>query len=422
MVWALFISYQPLWISTVPYVEEDMTLKWVFQQINDPKHTYYKNSVIIDFTVVPARPKLDRVRQFIFQQMGIAMCDIKTLQTRIIKAHVIIEVASAKLAEELAYAHNLKHTVDYEGELFQIPVYTADNIKEIRVFDLPCQMPNSVIVKNLSAYGEVIFIRNDVWKDMFAGITNGTRLVRMKLHKEIPSYVAMQGAMSFITYNGQTRTCKYCAFPLHIGQTCAQNKEKVLGGGLTAAEIMQLPGTSAPLPPKPTAPGTIPPFGSNPEGNNAQPGRPAPAGATNPTVPAIQSQEDNAKTDDPNAYESEEDDTSSIESLPEGLQLEMESAPTNFDTSSDAQPQLSNSTATNQQMELDSAPTDRDISPDISTQMTSDTTTECPNTRQTRARDGSSVSIRGKPPASGGKRPGSPEQDESKRRSRQQKH
>lgn len=156
---------------------------------------YYKNSLVIDFTVVPARPKLDRVREFVFDQMGIEMSRIKNVQTRIIKAHVVIEVESAELAEELVATHNLQHSVVHEGKQYHIPVYTADNIKEIKVFDLPCQMPNSVIAKHLAKFGEVISIKNDVWKDVFAGVANGTRFVRMKLHKQIPSYVAMSGAL-----------------------------------------------------------------------------------------------------------------------------------------------------------------------------------------------------------------------------------
>lgn len=163
------------------------------------------------------------------------------------KALVVIEVDSAQLAEELMNKHNLKHSIEHEGMPHQIPVYTADNISEIRVFDLPCQMPNSIIAKNLSAYGEVISIRNDVWKDVFTGLANGTRFVRMKLHKQIPSYVVMAGLTSFITYNGQTRTCRYCAYNLHLGKTCAQNKKEVLEGELTAAQLISLPGPAKPI-------------------------------------------------------------------------------------------------------------------------------------------------------------------------------
>lgn len=202
---------------------------------------YYKNSLVIDFTVVPIRPKLERVRDFIFNQMGIDISVIKNLQTRIIKAHVVMEVETAELAEKLVNEHNMKHTIENEGELYRIPVYTAENIKEVRVFDLPCQMPNSIIIKSLSTFGEVISIRNDVWKNIFTGLGNGTRFVRMKIQKPIPSYVMMGGVMSYITYNGQTRTCKHCAFPLHIGKSCSQNRKDIVEKGNSVAEIIQLP-------------------------------------------------------------------------------------------------------------------------------------------------------------------------------------
>lgn len=145
---------------------------------------------------------------------------IENLQASITKAQVFVEVESVKLAEEIVAKHNLKHTIELEQMEYAIPLFTADNAVEVKVHDLPPRMPNDLIVKQLLGYGEVLSIKNGVWKEYFPGKANGIRIFRMKIRKPIPSYITVEGETAYVMYRNQIRTCKHCTRELHIGKTC----------------------------------------------------------------------------------------------------------------------------------------------------------------------------------------------------------
>lgn len=97
---------------------------------------YRKNSFVIDLSVLPARPKLDTVGDLVFKQMSLNISEVKNLQTLFTKAQVIIETVSETRAEEIVDVHNLKHSLDHDGKKYQIPIFTYENTKEVRIQDL----------------------------------------------------------------------------------------------------------------------------------------------------------------------------------------------------------------------------------------------------------------------------------------------
>lgn len=106
---------------------------------------FRKNSTVIDFSVMPVRPKLNVVQEFLFKQMSLDMSLVKNLQTSITKSHVIIELDSAATAENVVMLHNMKHILEHDKQLYHIPVHPTDNAIEVKVYDLPPHMPNILI-------------------------------------------------------------------------------------------------------------------------------------------------------------------------------------------------------------------------------------------------------------------------------------
>lgn len=202
---------------------------------------YRKNSFVIDFSVMPVRPKLNVVQDFIFAKMSLDMSVVKNLQTSITKSQVIIEVDSAATAENIIIQNSLKHSVEYEQQLYPIPVHSADNAVEVRVYDLPPQMPNQLIASHFSAYGKVLSVKDDVWKEYFPGVPNGVRIVRMEIQKPIPSYVPVAGELAYVLHINQVKTCKHCAQKVHIGKSCSAARKETssqINAGRTLAEIV----------------------------------------------------------------------------------------------------------------------------------------------------------------------------------------
>lgn len=209
---------------------------------------YRKNAVVIDFGVVPTRPKIDKVRDFVFQQMCIDITKIKSLQTKMTNGQVIIETDSAELTEQLISEHHLKHRFTIDGKSYLIPVQSIDDTREVRIYDLPPQMPNKMIATHFSTYGQVTSIKDETWKEHFPGVLTGTRILRMKLRKHIPSYVEVAGETSYVSYRCQIRTCKHCVRPLHIGKSCVEARSESgesVNKRLTLAEVVQT--TSPPI-------------------------------------------------------------------------------------------------------------------------------------------------------------------------------
>lgn len=209
---------------------------------------YRKNAVVIDFGVVPTRPKIDKVRDFVFQQMCLDISRIKSLQTKMTNGQVLIETDSAELAEQLISEHHLKHKLTIDGKSYLIPVQSIDNTREVRIYDLPPQMPNKMIETHFSTYGQVTSIKDETWKEHFPGVLTGTRIIRMKLRKHIPSYVEVAGETSYVSYKGQIRTCKHCVRPLHMGKSCVEARKESgesVNKRLTLAEVVQ--STSPPI-------------------------------------------------------------------------------------------------------------------------------------------------------------------------------
>ena len=90
-------------------------------------------------------------------------------------------------------AHNDKCAIVIDSNKYRISVIAPYNAIGIRVYDLPPQMPNNLIVQHFSRYGELVSLKEETWKDFFGEFPNGVRVLRMKLSKQIPSYVPIDG-------------------------------------------------------------------------------------------------------------------------------------------------------------------------------------------------------------------------------------
>lgn len=188
------------------------------------------------------RPTIEQVSDFLFKQLSLDMSKVKNLQPCISKSQVIIEMESAELAEQIAADHDQKHSLQLDdGTKVLIPIRLEGDTLEVRVHDLPPYLPNEMIRKLLSSYGEVMSITDDVWKKHFPGVPNGTRVVKMKINKQIPSYLPIDGEVAYIKYTNQLRTCKHCTRPLHVGRTCTEVRKELsnINNRLTLAQVVE---------------------------------------------------------------------------------------------------------------------------------------------------------------------------------------
>lgn len=203
---------------------------------------YRKDSLYLDFSGMPVRPKLDKVFELISKKIKIDMTKVNCIQPSMAKARVIIELKSHSYVEELVAEHSSKHTVEHNNKQYAIPLVPYENAIEVRVSDLPSYVSSETIAKHLAPYGEVVSTQDEVWKNFWPGLPTGVRLARMRIQKPIPSYIPMTTHTAFITYRNQVRTCKHCVRPLHIGRTCNEARRELgvdINSRLTAAQVVQ---------------------------------------------------------------------------------------------------------------------------------------------------------------------------------------
>lgn len=203
-------------------------------------HGYRQNTQKTDFSVVPTRPSVPDIREFVFDCLKLDIKQIKNLQLTNNNAHAYLEMETAALAEQIVADNNRKYFIASEGKDFAIPLRTADGAVEVKVKDLPPHMPNSTIAKHLRTYGEILSLKDDTWNEHFPGLPNCVRLVRIRLSKAIPSYISIENETAYVRYRNQVPTCKHCARNLHIGSKCSEVRKALsVNSRLTLAEIVK---------------------------------------------------------------------------------------------------------------------------------------------------------------------------------------
>ncbi|XP_058817206.1 uncharacterized protein LOC131680512 [Topomyia yanbarensis] len=195
---------------------------------------------VINFKVVPTKLNFPAIAEFITKNLAIEATQLQHLQVS--NGRVFVGTDSAQTAQDIVQEHNLKHQVEHDGKSYSIPLSMEDGSVEVRVHDLRPSTSNRQLAYRMRDYGEIISIRDEVWKDFFPGIPNGVRIMRIKLTKPIPSYVMVDTTMTLVTYKGQVATCKHCNRRVHYAQKCseyAKSSKPSVSGRLTLAEIVK---------------------------------------------------------------------------------------------------------------------------------------------------------------------------------------
>ena len=87
----------------------------------------------------------------------------------------------------------------------------------VKVYELPNELPDSVVIGRLSHYGRVISFRRDRVAD---AIFNGVRTARMSIERPIPAQAFIAGEFCRFWYPSQPKTCRKCGADDHLAAAC----------------------------------------------------------------------------------------------------------------------------------------------------------------------------------------------------------
>lgn len=88
----------------------------------------------------------------------------------------------------------------------------------VKIYEAPEEMPDTMIIGRLSAYGTVLSFRRD---KISSTISNGIRTARVRLKKPIPSAAYIAGEVVYFFYASQPRTCRRCGLEGHMARSCS---------------------------------------------------------------------------------------------------------------------------------------------------------------------------------------------------------
>lgn len=181
-----------------------------------------KNTLIVDFSVLPARPELGKIESFMQNEIKLDLADVKCIQLHNTRNCVFIEMKDNDIALRYEKAHNVQRAFVYGGKPFKIPVYVDSEAVTVRVCDLPPSIPHVTVGNYMMRYGDVISVQNERWKNYFPGVFNGVRVLQMRLKQPIPSFITIGDETATVFYQNQTKTCRWCCKPVHPQQKCLE--------------------------------------------------------------------------------------------------------------------------------------------------------------------------------------------------------
>ena len=189
------------------------------------------NTVSVDFRGCPIRPSIQEVEKLLKCDMQLDFGQCTAIQMHHVRNCVLITFHGGKeIAEDFVKRNNFQHVIVQDKIKYKIPVHVDDGAIEVRVCDLPIHIEQSEVRRQMKTFGEVISARYDKWKNYFGGVYSGVRIVRMHLHRPIPSYAkfefktdsGLESYVSRVSYPGQEQTCQHCNKGVHFHISCTE--------------------------------------------------------------------------------------------------------------------------------------------------------------------------------------------------------
>ena len=113
-----------------------------------------------------------------------------------------------------------EHSIDIAG--CSVLIGDCQNrVSIVKIYELPDELPDSVVIGRLSHYGRVISFRSDHVADT---ILNGVRTARMFIDRPIPSQTFIAGEFARLWYPSQPKTCWKCGSEDHLAAVCKSQR------------------------------------------------------------------------------------------------------------------------------------------------------------------------------------------------------
>ena len=110
-----------------------------------------------------------------------------------------------------------ERAIHHIRRLHSLPGDCENRVSIVKVFELPDELPDSVVIGRLSHYRRVISFRQDRVADT---IFNGVRTAKMFIERPIPTQTFIASEFCRFWCPTQPKTCKKCGAEDHLTAVC----------------------------------------------------------------------------------------------------------------------------------------------------------------------------------------------------------
>ena len=183
-----------------------------FDHLFEKTDTMKQSIFIIDLRKLPKKPPTDVIHRFVRDKLRLDSRYIKALQINYTKNLVYVETTSPDVAYRTVELHNKRHVLSCDYKDFVVKLSMEDSGVYVKLYDLPLNMPYSMVRSEMSKYGDVINVTKDNWGDdtICPNVSSGIFTVHIKLRKPVPSYISVNGEETFTSYANQVKKLFKC--------------------------------------------------------------------------------------------------------------------------------------------------------------------------------------------------------------------
>lgn len=190
-------------------------------------HSYRRTTIKVTFQAEHPRPRAHQIEEFIREDLRLKPQEVIGINFSITGSNVYIkmtsEAACADVVRQHAQGLKFKHS---DGHIGEVTVdHAGFGLRTLRIFELPFEVPQDVVVEAFRPYGKVLGHLAEKWQTFTTyQVLNGVRQIKIELSKHVPSYLMIGGVRAIVMYDGQPRTCAGCGQEGHVRSDCLRRR------------------------------------------------------------------------------------------------------------------------------------------------------------------------------------------------------
>lgn len=163
--------------------------------------------------------------EFLQKKYDVKLEELMMVQQETSGRKIYVKFVKMERAEQVATESKVRMQLR-DGECDVFVQGPEQGVKVVRVRNLPMEVCSEEIVLCLNQYGKVFDVKDERYPrgSCLGGLLTGTRVVRMIVQRNVPSYVRIGGIEAMIFYQGQKATCQVCGEIDHFRVNCPNRR------------------------------------------------------------------------------------------------------------------------------------------------------------------------------------------------------